>query len=70
LVQKSRSLNVIKARAIFYYYARKDNPYSLHTIGQIVNRDHATVLHGLKTFEQFRNKEDFKVLINKIGLVL
>ena len=44
---RTRRKNHIWARAAFYVEMRK-NHYSLHHIGEQMNRDHATVMHGLK----------------------
>ncbi|MCQ2218414.1 MAG: chromosomal replication initiator protein DnaA [Paludibacteraceae bacterium] len=47
---KSRKREVVQARQVAMYLARKHTKNSLSTIGeQIGNRDHATVLHACKT---------------------
>jgi len=47
---KSRKREVVQARQIAMYLARKHTKNSLSSIGeQIGNRDHATVLHACKT---------------------
>ena len=47
---KSRKRDVVQARQIAMYLARKYTKSSLTVIGeQIGNRDHATVLHAVKT---------------------
>ena len=48
------------ARAIYYKVAREmggPRPYSLTEIGDVINRDHATVRHGLLVAFPFAMKE-------------
>jgi hypothetical protein len=48
---KSRKKEIVFARKCFYMEAKKHTKESLAKIGQAVNKDHATVLHGLKDME-------------------
>ncbi len=50
LQSKSRKRNVVQARQIAMFFAKRFTKASLATIGtQIGKRDHATVLHACKT---------------------
>ena len=52
--KNSRKREYVMAKSIYYYIARKYTKRSLMAIGREINRDHATVLHGLKLYEQDR----------------
>lgn len=45
---KKRVSNIVHARWVYFKLARKYTNTSYASIGSVVNRDHATVLHGLK----------------------
>ena len=51
VVERTRQREYVQARSIFYRFAR-DNKQTLQAIGQFLKRDHATVMHSLKKFEQ------------------
>lgn len=52
LAIKNRSREITQARAIYYKLARKFCSYAtLKKIGEAVNKDHATVVNGLKTYD-------------------
>ena len=48
---KSRSLkqDLVFTRYLYMKYAKENTRYTLEKIGKFVNRDHATVLHGINT---------------------
>ena len=48
LQSKSRDREITDARFIYFRRAKERTKYSLKRIGMEVNRDHATVLHGIK----------------------
>ena len=47
---KSRKRNIIDARTVFYHLLYNEG-YSLTNIGRAINKNHATVINGLKLFE-------------------
>jgi hypothetical protein len=47
----------VYARAIYFEIARKKTNLTLAKIGSHVGRDHASVIHGKKAFEQIKNYE-------------
>jgi len=51
VVERTRQREYVQARMIFYKFAR-DNKQTLQAIGKFLKRDHATVMHSLKKFEQ------------------
>ena len=51
VVIRTRQREYVQARSIFYRFAR-DNKQTLQAIGKFLKRDHATVMHSLKKFEQ------------------
>ena len=48
---KARWRAIVEARQIFCYICRKLLPLSLRQIGNVINKDHATVLHSVKAIE-------------------
>jgi len=65
---KSRERNLVYKRAIYYKLAKEFTKEPLHAIGQEVNKDHATVIHGLKTFDNiidnFWEKDYFNIYLD------
>jgi len=51
---KNRKATVVYARCIYYRLCREYTKASLYEIGEILNKNHATVLHGLKLFKTFQ----------------
>ena len=71
LKRNTRKRNYVEARAIFYKLCREFTKLSLEQIGQQVNRDHASVLHGIKSLNNWieqdnRIKNNLRILRNKI----
>lgn len=53
--ETTRRRDVVYPRAIYYKLAQDYSGESLTAIGRTVNKDHATVIHGLKLFENVIN---------------
>lgn len=60
---RTRMIDYVEARAIYYNICRNRYDFSFFRIGREVGRDHASVMHGLKVYEnlmatdgRFRNK--------------
>jgi hypothetical protein len=49
----SRKRNFVEARAIYYKLLRDISGMTLHAIGDTVNKDHATILHSLKSVDDW-----------------
>ncbi len=64
----SRERDIVYMRAIYYKLCKEFTFEPLHEIGKAVNKDHATVIHGLKIFENiidnFWEKEYFNVYMS------
>jgi hypothetical protein len=57
----SRHREHVYKRAILMTFLR-DRGLRLTEIGRMFNRDHATVLHGVKIYEAQKNYEDFQAM--------
>ena len=56
---KSRKREVVYRRIYLYKYLQQMEGLTLTAIGKMFNKDHATVIHGLKTFDNVKLYEDF-----------
>lgn len=54
LKDRSRERNVVDARFLFFKRAWVLTGFTLARIGEVVNRDHATVLHGIREIDSVR----------------
>jgi len=61
---KSRQRDYVNARFLYFKIAHNVCRTSLTKIAQVVDRDHATVIHGIKQFDNLvkYNKTEFKYL--------
>jgi len=68
--KNSRKRENVMAKSIYYYIARKYTKRSLMAIGREVNRNHGTVLHGLKVYEEEKSQlESIKDdIVNTLGV--
>lgn len=48
---KSRKVKSVKARHAYFYIAYKTSRKGLVEIGELVNRNHSTVIHGIRKIE-------------------
>lgn len=59
VVSSSRKRELVIARQIYCYYAKKHTKFTLAVIGSNVgDRDHATVLHAIKEVEKIISKKE------------
>lgn len=64
---QSRKRHLVYARFCYFHFSRELTTYPLESIGLFCgNRDHATVLHGLKQFKILKHLDDFKPILMKI----
>jgi len=72
LFSKSRKREIVQARQIAMYLAKKHTEYSLSRIGEVLGKkDHATVLHACKTVKnQMDYDKTFSGLVNLIEQTL
>jgi len=67
---KDRSQILFEARIMYYVVAKKRN-YSLSTIGKIVNRHHATVIHGITIHNNYMEfHKSYKILFDSLMVYL
>lgn len=70
LSSKNRRRETVYARSIYYKLARKTTRNSLAKIARLVRRDHATVLHGLKVFDEqisvYEDSREYLEIYNKL----
>lgn len=59
LKNKNRSRRFIWNRYAFYKFMR-DNGFTLYSIGNMVDKDHATVLNGINIYNQNKRYADFQ----------
>tara|TARA_B100000424_G_C22819580_1_gene438501 strand:- start:178 stop:567 length:390 start_codon:yes stop_codon:yes gene_type:complete len=72
LNRRSRKRPYVYQRAVYFKICKEKAKCSLEQIGRTVNKDHATVLHGIKIFDLFDEwKEDeyIKVYQEVIGIL-
>lgn len=70
---KSRKRQFVKARFISMYLIRNGTTLKLKTIGDIVGRDHTTVMHSLQTIQNTLNLHydtDIRDELNEIKRIL
>ena len=60
LAAKSRVREVVDVRRVAFKLTKTLTKSSLTSIGKLYNKDHATVLHGIKTFDYLVDHSDFK----------
>ena len=54
-----RKREVVYKRMYLFKYLQQMEGMSLTAIGKLFNKDHATVMHGLKTYENVKVYDDF-----------
>jgi chromosomal replication initiator protein len=63
---KNRKRDLVTARHIFFYIAHKHTKIQLEVIGSVLNRHHATVLHGYHKISNQLIYEDISSLVYEI----
>jgi chromosomal replication initiator protein len=48
VLSKSRKRHIVAVRQAFIVYLRRHKDYTLKKIGQILDRDHTTIIHAIK----------------------
>ena len=73
ILGRCRERRLIKARFISIYFIKQKTEFTLVTIGKIFKRDHASIIHALKTIQTVKELhyetdllEDLKKLSNII----
>tara|TARA_R100000654_G_scaffold18211_4_gene38124 strand:+ start:2057 stop:2464 length:408 start_codon:yes stop_codon:yes gene_type:complete len=67
---KSRQREIVYARSIYYKLCKTHTRATLSSIGKSVKKDHATVLHGLRLFDdvitKYEDAQDYKRIHSKL----
>lgn len=64
----SRKKEFFYARMIFINHCRFYENMNLHKIGELVNRDHTTVMHGIKTYKNdIKYNTEFREIMDQIN---
>ena len=67
---KSRPREIVYARSIYYKLCKTHTRATLSSIGKSVKKDHATVLHGLRLFDdvitKYEDAQDYKRIHGKL----
>ena len=58
LMKKSRKREKVYARAAAFNFIRKNTKLSLSSIGDLLNKDHATVINALRMYDNFIGQKD------------
>lgn len=62
-----RSRKLAEARKVFAYVCRKLTRTPLHIIGKEINKDHSSIIYGVKTCEVLMSAyKDFDRVVNQI----
>lgn len=62
LAVKSKRQDLVFARSVYFAVSKKCTKHYLSEIGKLVNRDHATVINGLKIFDNELSKNDLYII--------
>lgn len=67
LRSSKRTRELVYMRYVCYHVIRKRFPLlTLIAIGNLFNKDHATVIHGLEMYESLKNYDDFAQIERKV----
>ena len=70
LSQANRERSLVYTRAVFYKLCRQHTREALAAIGKVLDKDHATVLHGIKLFDDIivRYEKQYYNLYKKLDI--
>ena len=73
ITSKKKDGRIAKARQVVMYLSRNLTDYTLQDIGNIINRDHSTVMHGVTNIENLINtneemKHQVEIITNNITM--
>ncbi|MDE2103458.1 MAG: hypothetical protein KGL39_39820 [Patescibacteria group bacterium] len=57
LLGERRQKHIAKQRFMLYWLCRELTGHSYPLLGRMLNRDHTTLLHGIKRFEEMRQSD-------------
>lgn len=67
VMKKVRKSELVKVRHLYSAILRKYYGFSYPKIGEIMDKDHTTIIHSVDAFRnRYKNEEDYRELTNKI----
>lgn len=66
---KSRKAEVVIARHIYCYVSKYKTNLPLKHIGYVINRDHSSIIHGIKSIDNYLSIR-YKEVVKKYNLVI
>jgi chromosomal replication initiation ATPase DnaA len=67
VMKKVRKSELVKVRHMYSAILRKYYGFSYPKIGEIMDKDHTTIIHSVDAFRnRYKNEEDYRELTNKI----
>jgi chromosomal replication initiation ATPase DnaA len=54
----TRKREIVEARFFYCYRARRYTKHTFESIGRLINRDHASVLHGIRMVDECKEIKD------------
>jgi len=71
ILAKTRKREYVMARGAYFWLAREYGKYTLKSIGDSANLDHASVLHALKNFDSWiRFDKQFEIKFKSLKFVV
>ena len=65
-----RERKLVHIRAYLYHILKRDTLLTLQEIGDIFNRNHATIINGLKIYDLYGKHQDFKIDIAVVKVII
>jgi chromosomal replication initiation ATPase DnaA len=67
VMKKVRKSELVKVRHLYSAILRKYYGFSYPKIGEIMDKDHTTIIHSVYAFRnRYKNEDDYRELTNKI----
>lgn len=67
ILSKVRKKEVVDARHYFFTIMRKHLGHTTTSVGRFTDRDHTTVIHGIRTFnDRYSSEENYKNVYDSI----
>ena len=74
LNNKTRKREMVYARAVYFKLCKQHTRASLSRIGKSVEKDHATVLHGIKIYndliEKYEDLSEYREMYNMLDKII
>lgn len=72
IVSPNRRPHMVATRNAFYWSAKNLTPRGYSEIGRFINRDHSTVMHGIKNVETFMASyaPKLRMVVHRLNLAM